>query len=112
MNDPSNPANIICSFCLEPIKAGETFEKHLIRCYNSRCPCIICGRTFKRESYLLKNKKNQHNSMEAETTSLKLQEKSSVVRSIFRPEASTSKESDKESDSNSEKRTLRLARKP
>ena len=103
MNDPSNPANIICSFCLEPIKAGETFEKHLIRCYSSRCPCTICGRTFKRESYLLKHKKNQHNSVEAETTSLKPQEKSSVVRSVFKPEASTSKESDKESDSNSEK---------
>lgn len=41
--------------------------------------------------------------MEAETTSLKPQEKSSVVRSVFRHEASTSKESDKESDSNSEK---------
>ncbi len=64
---PKTIPKTICSFCLEPMNPGQKFEEHLIQCYNSRWPCATCGKTFKRETYLLKHKKKQHTSVQSGT---------------------------------------------
>ena len=89
------------------MNAGESFEKHLIRSYNSRWPCSTCGKTFKRESYLLKHKRNQHK-LGAVVTKTKSTPgpspaKRKVIKSVPRSETDSSIELAKESDSDNEK---------
>ena len=107
MKTPAKVAKTICSFCLEPMNVGELFEKHLIRCYNSRWPCNTCDKTFKRKSYLLKHKRNQHKLgavvTKAKSTPGPSPAKRKVFKSVPRIETVSSIVHVKESDSDSEK---------